>query len=439
VIVYRKKEMTSSLILGGLSNSRMPDGKTLTMEAAKGCFVWVTGETAPYIDLMSGAFVTNLGHSHPSVVQAVQRQASRLAFCSHTEGQVADIAEVYCNRLIKRTGIHGGVFLTCSGSDGIEAALFIALQRAASLGESRRERIIVTEKGYHGATYLARQLSRAGGWHLAFWPGFRAARDVIPVPSSTDSAERSLDTIKQIIKNRSDKILAVVIEPVALTGGVTAPPEGWLMELQSLCSAAGIVVIADEMVTGFGRTGALWASQEQMEGQIPDLLVFGKAATSGLGVLAGVVMKEDISALLRSNMFPHGHTYCGHPLSCAAALATIDELTNEIINKALKQGDMIKTHLERELVGNYPYVVSVRNFGMLLSIDLEDELFAGTDNGHAITQALQRSLWKHRVLARVGNRIVLAPALNIENRELYAGLDSLIVALSQTFEECGWS
>lgn len=378
-------------------------------ERAAGANVW-DADGNRFVDLGAGFGVANLGHAHPRVVAAVQMQAAELL---HAMGDVqpARIKVELLEALTRRYpgGVPARATLGSSGSDAVEIALKTALLATGRAG------VVAFEGAYHGLTLGALDAT----WRPAFRDPFAerlAGRTAFAPFGDADAAA-------SVAKVCAAPVGAVLVEPIQGRGGERIPPHGFLGALRRLCDANGWLLILDEVYTGFGRTGRLFACEH--EGVVPDLLCVGKGLASGLPFSACLGRAEVMDAWPPSEGEAlHTQTFLGHPLGCAAALATLAVLEEERLpERAAGEGAVALEQLRRRLEGR-PGVVDVRGRGLLLGIELDAPARAHA----ACCAALSRGVI---VLASGDEPRVLSvtPPLTIERECLLRALDLLVESI----------
>lgn len=374
-----------------------------------------------YLDATAAFGVANAGHSNPRVAGAVARQARRLV---HGMGDVhpSEIRVQLLERLtrILPSGLET-VFLATTGSDAVEAALKSAMLHTG------KSRFAAYHGAYHGLSFGALAVGGIERFREPFAGALGAAPMLLDYPSEgTTSVRAAVDAVRRAFSERDD-LAAVVIEPIQGRGGVIVPPPGYLQALRLLCDERRIVMIVDEIFTGFGRTGA-WFAVER-ESVVPDILCIGKAMGSGLPISAAAGRAEIMSAWPESSGEAlHTSTYLGNPLACAATIATIDELERlDLPAKASRAGLALGPRLQH--LRSHPSVVDVRGTGMLHGIAFRDA---------AIAAAIVRSaLRKGLILLQsgpAGDVITISPPLVITQRQLERVLEILERAIIETEE-----
>jgi 4-aminobutyrate aminotransferase len=321
-----------------------------------------------FLDANAGIAVTSTGHAHPRVVGAIREQAERLLHYSGTDFYLPIYGEV-CEELDRITPVGGPArsFLTNSGTEAVEAAIKLARHHTG------RQYVIAFLGAFHGRSYgsvsltASKSLYRAtfgpllpGVIHAPYGNAYRPNRP-------DDPAALDLDYLEDVVFTRLAKpseIAAVVVEPIQGEGGYVVPPEGWLRSLRDLCDRHGILLVADEVQSGMGRTGRMWAMEHW--GVEPDVVLAGKGIASGLP-LGAMIARED---LMTWTTGMHGSTYGGNPLSCAAALATFSLIEEELAGNASIVGGQILDGL-RALQERFPsLILDVRGLGLMIGVEL---------------------------------------------------------------------
>ena len=379
-------------------------------EAASGANVWdVDGNR--FVDLTAGFGVANTGHAHPRVVDAVHEQSERLL---HAMGDVqpAGVKVELLEALARRypSGADCRATLGSSGSDAVEAALQTALLATGRPG------VVAFEGAYHGLALGALDTT----WRPEFRDPF-AAR----LPAATAFA-RFGDVEDALRAGRAHPVPvgAVIVEPIQGRGGERIPPPGFLSDLRAACDEQGWLLIADEVYTGFGRTGRWFACEH--EGVVPDLLCVGKGLTSGMPLSAMLGRAKVMAAWPASDGEAiHTQTYLGHPPGCAAALASLAVIEQEkLVERSAEVGARALAHLRARLAAA-PGVVDVRGRGLLLAVECD----AAPRAEAAWTQTLRRGVIA--LLSGDDGRVLSAtPPLSIEWELLELGLDTLCEALA---------
>jgi taurine--2-oxoglutarate transaminase len=330
---------------------------------AKGIYFW-TPEGKRFIDFNSQLMCVNLGHGDPRIVKAIQQQAETLTYVSPSM-----TSEPRARLGAKLAGLTPGdidvFFFTNGGAEANENAFKIA--RAAT----GRQKILARYRSYHGAT--GGVIGATGDprrWSQAATPGIVHVLDPYHgVQHGWDSAEQSLRYLEEVIQLEGpNTIAAFILETVSGTNGILIPPDGYMQGVRALCDKYGILMIADEVMAGFGRTGK-WFAIEHWN-VVPDLLSMAKGLTSAYVPLGAVGMRRAIADRFKDAPFPGGLTYNSHPLACQTALATIAAMEEDhLVEQTVERGMLMKT-LHADLAAKHPSVGAVRSIGLFGIIEL---------------------------------------------------------------------
>ena len=336
----------------------------LPVAGAKGVYFW-TPEGKRFLDFNSQLMSVNIGHGDPRVIEAIHRQASTLAYANPymaTEPRArlgAKLAEI-------TPGDIDTFFFTNGGAESNENAIKIARLFTG------RHKILARYRSYHGAS--AGSMSLTGDPRR--WANEPGIPGVIRVFDPYHGIERGWDTVEQALTNVEEviqlegpqNIAAFILEPVTGTNGVLVPPDGYLQGVREICSRHGILLIADEVMSGFGRTGE-WFAVDHWK-VVPDLITMAKGLTSSYLPLGAVGLRHHIAAYFQDKVFYGGLTYNSHPMGCAAALATIRVYEEDgLIENAKKMGQVLK-QLLTELASRHPSVGAVRSIGLFGLVEL---------------------------------------------------------------------
>lgn len=342
----------------------------MTVVASEGSYVW-DGDGKRYLDFSSQLVYTNVGHQHPKVVEAIRHQAAKLCTIAP---QVANAARSEAARLIAShtPGELNRIFFTNGGADANEFAV-----RMARL-HTGRHKVLSRYRSYHGGTDTAVNLTG----DPRRWPNEQSSNGVVHffgpflyrsqfhASTEAEECERALEHLEQTIMFEGPgTIAAIILESVPGTAGIMVPPAGYMAGVRDLCDRYGIVFIADEVMAGFGRTGE-WFAIDHF-GVTPDLLTFAKGVNSGYAPLGGVAISPQIAATFADRVFPGGLTYSGHPLSTAAAVATITTMEDEgVVENARRIGQDVLGPGLHELAKRHPSVGDVRGLGVFWALEL---------------------------------------------------------------------
>ncbi len=378
------------------------------IERAEGTTLYDTDGNA-YLDGVSSLWCNVHGHRHPAIDAAIRAQLDRVAH-STMLGLSHPPAVELAERLVALApeGL-ARVFYSDSGSTAVEVALKMAFQWWAQRGEPQRTGFVCLEDAYHGDTVGSVSLGGIDLFHSTYGPLLFDAWRARP----GDAAH-----LEALLAEHGERVCAVVVEPLVQgAAGIRLQPDGYLRRVRELCDVHGVLLIADEVATGFGRTGRMFACEH--EGVAPDLMCLAKGLTGGYLPLAATLTTERVYAGFHGafgefRTFFHGHTYTGNPLACAAAVATLDVFTAEdtlarLEPKIAQLGALLDTH-----VVPLPGVAEVRRRGFMVGIELGG--FApGERMGHRVTLAARR---RGVIVRPLGDVVVLMPPLSISESEL---------------------
>jgi taurine--2-oxoglutarate transaminase len=407
----------------------------MTIVASQGSYVW-DGAGNRLLDFSGQLVYTNIGHQHPKVVAAIAEQAAKLCTIAP---QHANSARSEAARLIaERTpGDLNHVFFTNGGADAVEHAV-----RMARLHTGRRK-VLSRYRSYHGGTDTAINLTGDprrypndyGSAGVVHFNGPFLYRSSFHAENEQQESERALDYLERLIAHEGPAtIAAIILESVPGTAGIMVPPPGYMAGVREICDRHGIVFIADEVMAGFGRTGR-WFAINHFD-VVPDLITFAKGVTSGYVPLGGVAISDAIYATFADRAYPGGLTYSGHPLACAAAVATINAMEDEdMVSHAARIGGQVLGPGLRDLASRHPSVGEVRGLGVFWAL----ELVANRETREPLAPYGASSPAMNAVLAECKsrgllpfanfNRIHVCPPCNISEAEAAEGLAILDAAL----------
>lgn len=408
----------------------------MTITQASGSYVW-DSDGHRLLDFSSQLVFTNLGHQHSAVVRAIQEQAARM--CTIAPQHANDARSAAAHAVAEVTpGDLDRVFFTTGGAEAVEHAV-----RMARL-HTGRPKVLSRYRSYHGGTQTAINLTGdprrfrndSGTAGVAHFFGPFLYRSPFYSSNEAQEADRSLAHLEQVIELEGPAtIAAIILEPVPGTAGVMVPPPGYLRGVRELCDRHGIVLIADEVMVGFGRTGR-WFAIEHGD-VVPDLLTFAKGVTSGYVPLGGVAISPAVADSFAQTPYPGGSTYSGHPLASAAAVATIATMHEEgTVDAASRLGSEVLGPGLRDLEARHPCLGEVRGVGAFWALELvrdpvSREPLAPYGGSSPEMNAVVGECKKLGLLPFVNfNRIHVAPPLNLSDDEAAEGLAILDQALA---------
>jgi taurine--2-oxoglutarate transaminase len=336
----------------------------IPVERAEGIYFY-TPEGKRYIDFNSQLMSVNIGHSDPRVVKAIQEQAAKLCYVTPGGMTTEPRARLGAKLAQLTPGDIDVFFFTNGGAESVENAFKIA---RAYTG---RHKILSRYRSYHGATAAAMAATgEPRSWAQPPLPGMVHFTDWYHgVDREPDSAEVALRNLEELVMLEGPQtIAAIIVESVTGTNGVLIPPDGYMQGVRALCDKHGIVMIADEVMAGFGRTGEWFAINHWKV--VPDIMTMAKGITSSYVALGAVGMRRKIGDFFQDKMFPGGLTYSSHALACAAALATIAVYEeDDLINRAKRMGKVM-AELMSDLAKRHPSVGTARSIGLFGVIEL---------------------------------------------------------------------
>jgi len=392
------------------------------------------------LDGTAGLWCVNAGHARPRITEAISRQAAEMDYAPPFQ-MGHPLAFELAARLVQLTptGLNR-VFFTNSGSESVETALKIALAYHRLRGEGQRTRLIGRERGYHGVNFAGTAVGGIGGNRKFFGSSVGGVdhlrhthdlgRNAFSRGQPEHGAEFADDLERLVALHDASTIAAVIVEPMAGSTGALMPPKGYLERLRTLCDRHGILLIFDEVITGFGRLGSPFAAQHH--GVTPDLMTLAKGLTNGCVPMGAVVVRQGIHDTFMQGSphaieLPHGYTYSGHPLACAAALATLDTYAEEGL---LTRAAQLHPVLEDALHGlrGLPHVIDIRNMGLVGAVEFEPRAGAAGRRAFEVFQAC----FEAGVLVRAtGDNVAISPPLIVSESQIGQIVDTLRQAILQ--------
>jgi adenosylmethionine-8-amino-7-oxononanoate aminotransferase len=367
-----------------------------------------------YLDGNASWYVATLGHGHPRLLRALEEQARTLAHCA-LAGITHEPAVRLAEELLSTAppGLER-VFFVDDGSTAIDAALKMCVQGWKQLGAPRKTRFVALDGAYHGDTVGATSL---GGVEVFRRPYAGITFECVHTPfPSEDAYERAFATIAHLVRTGSDSVAAVYVEPIVQgVAGMRIYDPAFLRELRALCDAHDVWLVADEVFSGYGRAGPMWASQ--LAGITPDIMCLGKAF-SALVPMGAVLTTDRVFAAFRGGReraFWHGHTFCGNPLGAALAREVLAIYRDEgVLENAAQRAPAIARAFER--IGAIHGVARVRSIGMIGAADLNDESegYLAPIGWRVFAEARRRGAY----LRPLGSTVYVCPPLNIDERDL---------------------
>ena len=408
----------------------------MVISRAQGPYVF-DGEGTRFLDFSSQLVNTNIGHQHPAVVQAIKDQADLICTINPAHGNAARSEAARLITELTPAGLDH-VFFTNGGADANEHAV-----RMARL-HTGKHKVLARYRSYHGGTQTAinitgdprRFANDRGDSGVVHFFGPFLYRSEFDATTEAEETERALRHLERTIQLEGPQtIAAVVLESIPGTAGIMIPSPEYMQGVRRLCDEYGLMLIADEVMAGFGRAGK-WFAFEHFD-IVPDIITFAKGVNSGYVPLGGVIMSDDIYATFAERAYPGGLTYSGHPLACAAAVATITAMHEEnMIDNAAKLGAEILGPRLQEFSEKYPNVGETRGVGMFWALELvrdkeTREPLAPYGGSSKAMAELMKALLAGGVLAFANfNRIHVVPPLNTPDEDVIRGLEVLDEALA---------
>jgi adenosylmethionine---8-amino-7-oxononanoate aminotransferase len=378
------------------------------IERAQGTTLWDTDGNA-YIDGTSSLWCNVHGHGHPAIDAAVRAQLGRVAHSTMLGLSHGPAVELAAKLLAVAPPNLSRVFYSDSGSTAVEVALKMAFQWWRQRGDDERTTFISLTDAYHGDTVGSVSLGGMDLFHATYRPLLFDA-----LHARAGDAEH----MEALLSRHGRRVAAVVVEPLVQgAAGMRLAPEGYLRRVRELCDEHGVLLVCDEVATGFGRTGTMFACEQ--EGVEPDLMCVAKGITGGYLPLAATLTSERVyegflGAPAEARTFFHGHTYTGNPLACAAAIATLDLFESERTLDRLQPKLALLGEELAEHVTPLPGVVEVRRRGFMVGIDLGEHPVSARA-GHAVTLAARA---RGAIVRPLGDVVILMPPLAIAEHEL---------------------
>ena len=406
---------------------------------AAGMHYW-TDDGRQILDSSAGMWCVNAGHARPKIVKAIAEQAAELDYAPPFQMAHPKAFEL-ADRVAKLTpaGLNK-IFFTNSGSESVDTALKMALAYHRVRGEGHRTRLIGRERGYHGVNFggisvggiLANRKMfgnlLSGVDHIRHTHDL--SRNAFSIGQPEHGADLADDLERLCLLHDASTIAAVIVEPVAGSTGVLVPPKGYLQRLREICDKHGILLIFDEVITGFGRTGQPFAAQTF--GVTPDLMVMAKGITNGCVPMGAVAVKQQIHDVFMNGPehlieFFHGYTYSAHPLACAAGLATLETYADDGL---LTRGQQLQGYFSEAVhsLRGVPNVIDIRNVGLIAAIEMSP--IVGEPAKRAFNVFID--CFNKGLLIRVtGDTIALSPPLIVERDQITQIVDTLRGAITR--------
>jgi len=398
-----------------------------------------------YLDGLSGVFVVNVGHNNRAVIEAMKAQLDRVAFAPPLHGVTPPAVELAGRLAEIAPGDLNTVKLLSGGSEAMETALKIVWQYHRQTGHPRKHKIVSMYQAYHGATLGALSATATKRRKAIFeplLPGFVHAQPVYCFRCPYEKTYPACDvfcarTVRDLIEAEDPAtVAAVIVEPISNTGGTLVPPPEYLPTLRRICDETGALLIFDEIITGFGRTGELFAAIRYQT--TPDILVVGKGMSSGYAPLAAAVISDRVAQAFWGGTqdrveLSHGHTYGAHPVAAVAGLASIGEILGRDLSANARK---VGAHLKKQMaaLSDLGVIADVRGEGLMVAAELATEPKSKTrfDEGIAIANRVaQRALRNGLVMRGDLHTISLAPPLIVTEGDI----DAMVAIVRRSLQE----
>jgi adenosylmethionine-8-amino-7-oxononanoate aminotransferase len=421
----------------------------LILDKADGLYIWDV-EGKRYFDAIGGVYVTVLGHRPPRVLEALRKQMERMTFAPPLHG----ISQVTLDFIEKLGSVTPGnlkyIKPFSGGSESIESALKFVRQYFKQTGHPDKYKFITLYLSYHGATFATMSAGGTGKRKTKFEPlmsGFLKLPSPIQYRDRFSSWEETnrfcARMFEDVIVNEDPETVAgILLEPICNTGGIVTPTDEYLQILRDICDRYNVMLIFDEVLTGFARTGNMFAAQTF--GVTPDIICSGKGLSSGTVPIGAMMARQDMADAFygpaEANLeFAHGHTFAGNPLSCAAGIAVIDQIVEEgLSEKAQRLGD----HLEARLRGlkKYGIIREVRGKGVLRGVELvkDAETMEPFPAGAKLGEALKKTALDNGLIMRINpDWFAVSPALIADESDIDEMCDLIEKSLEDALDLVG--
>ena len=424
-----------------------------TAVRGEGCYL-IDQSGKRYLDGSGGAAVSCLGHSDPEVQSAIKCQLDQLAF-AHTGFFTSEAAEALAQLLIEQApSTLDRVYFVSGGSEAVEAAIKLARQYFIEIGQPQRQCVIARRQSYHGNTLGALAVGGSPCRRAPFAPLMVETTHIAPCYAyrdqhSDESSERyglrvANELEAAILQLGANRVMAFVAEPVVgATLGAAPAVTGYFKRIREICNRYGVLLILDEVMCGMGRTGSLFACEQ--DGIEPDIATVAKGLGAGYQPIGAMLCSAAIySAIERgSGFFQHGHTYLGHPVACAGAYAVLRAiLERNLLARVQRQGEKLYARLQQHL-GNHPHVGDIRGRGLFMGVELVAERDGKTpfDPALNLSQRFKKTALENGLICypmggtvdgKSGDHVLLAPPFIIEDYQLDELVDKFATTLAQT-------
>lgn len=418
----------------------------LIVSEADGLYYWDTNGKR-YFDAIGGIFVAALGHKHPRVMEAMRKQMERLSFAPPMHG-TSDVTLEFVEKLGNvAPGNLNYIKAYSGGSESIESTLKFVRQYWKQAGHPNKFKFVSRYFGYHGGTFGAMSASGTGKRKSPFEPMMTGFLKVFPPTyyrdrfATWEECNRfSAQMFEDVIINEDPETVAgVILEPIGNTGGIITPTDEYFQIIRDICDRHNVTLIYDEIITGYGRTGNMFAAQTF--GVTPDIICGGKALSSGAMPMGAMIVREDMATVFDGPIdaevnFAHGHTYAANPLACAVGIAVIDEIVEQQLDKRAHD---LGEYLSEQLNGlkRHGVIREVRGKGLLRGVELVRDMDTMTPFPELGT-ALKRTALNNGLVMRIDpNWFALAPALIATKEQIDEMMELIERSLLDALEMVG--
>ncbi|MGD1104563.1 MAG: aminotransferase class III-fold pyridoxal phosphate-dependent enzyme [Terriglobia bacterium] len=401
--------------------------RPLILERAEGLYYWDT-EGKRYFDAIGGIFVATLGHRHPRLLAALERQMAKMTFAPPLHG-IADVTLDFVEKMGTVTpGNLKYVKPFSGGSEAVESAIKFVRQYFKQTGHPGKYKFISRYFGFHGGTAGAMAASGTGSRKSKFEPQMPGFLKVFPPnyyrdrfdswPECNRFCARMVEDV--IVNEDPETVAGVIVEPIGNTGGIITPTDEYFQILREICTRYNVMLIYDEIITGIGKTGSMFAAQTF--GVTPDLICCGKGLSSGMVPIGAMIAREDMAEAFWGNAeddvhFAHGHTFAGNPMACAVGIAVVEEIVEKRLDhQAREMGEYLAGKLEE--LKKYGVVREVRGKGILRGVELVKNTQT-MDPHPELGKALKRTAIDNGLIMRIDpSWFAVAPALIARQPEI---------------------
>ncbi|MCP1845821.1 putrescine aminotransferase [Bradyrhizobium sp. USDA 4524] len=441
--------LTSNLVYPFANASFMAKNPPLCLERGDGVYVF-DERGKSYLDGQGGLWNVNVGHGRPEIKQAIVDQLEKLSYYSMFGGTTTlppvELAELMC-RLAEKEGMRR-VFFSSGGSEAVEAAIKLARQYWRLSGHPERFKFISLRLAYHGVTLGALSLNGRAAHREQYeplLPGFYQVESphLYRNPFTSDTAElgrRCADLLeREIIYQGAGSVAAFIAEPIQGAGGVVVPPPNFWPLVRQVCDRHGVLLISDEVVTGFGRSGSMFGCRAF--GVAPDVMTFAKGINSGYVPLGATMINERVAQAFETEddseytprAFMHGNTYAGHPLACAAAIANLRIVEQEDLASNAKEVGAYFLDRLKEMATRHPHIGDVRGKGLMIGIELVAD--KESKRSFDLSERFGARIWERCVengvlLRNVADTFIISPPLTLKKEHVDVMVDVFDQAIS---------